>query len=227
MAQAFAKEGAKVVITGRHEETLKETAKDYQNSMTYVVSDLTKHDDVTKIANYIKDKIGQLDVLINSAGWCPSQPIQKMKLSDYDAAFNLDVRGLIDVTIQTLPMIVKAKGNIINISSIGCHNPKPGLSLYTGAKNAVEDFTKVWAQDLAADQVRVNAIAPGAFDTNIWGQAGVSKEEEKALIKEFTDTIPMKRMGQPSEIGKLATFLASDDAAYITGAVYDIGGGMQ
>lgn len=227
MAQEFAKQGAQVVITGRHEDTLKAVANSYQDSISYVVSDLTKHEDVKKIGQFIQEKFNHLDVLVNNAGWCPNQPIQKMSLADYDAAFNLDVRGLVDVTIETLPMIIKAKGDIINLSSIGCHNPKPGLSLYTGAKNAIEDFTKVWAQDLAADDVRVNAIAPGAFDTNIWNQPGQSEEEKQAAIKVFTDTIPMKRMGQPQEIGKLAAFLASDDADYITGAIYNIGGGMQ
>lgn len=226
IAEQFASEGAHVVITGRHDDTLKETAKAYPELISYVVGDLTKHEDVQNVADYLKDKFGKLDILVNNAGWCPVQPIQKMTLQDYENAFDLDVKGLLDVTLETLPLILKAHGNIINMSSIGAQHPGVNLSLYTGAKAAVENFTRVWAVELAKDKVRVNAIAPGAFKTNIWNVTNLPEKEERAHEQRIVEGIPAKRMGDPREIGKLAAFLASDDADYITGSIYAINGGM-
>lgn len=224
IAEQFSKEGASVVITGRHEDTLKEVANSNKN-VSYVVGDLTNDDDVHQVADYIKDKFGKLDILVNNAGWCPVQPIQEMTIKDYDNAFNLDVRGLVNMTLSVLPLLIKAHGNIINMSSLGAQHPDTNLSLYTGAKAAVENFTKVWAVELAKDQVRVNAIAPGAFKTSIWNKTNLPEEQERAHEKAIVDAIPAKRMGDPREVATLAAFLASDDADYVTGSIYAIDGG--
>lgn len=149
-----------------------------------------------------------------------------MTIEDYDQAFALDVRALVNLTIQSLPLLLKTKGNIINLSSVGAQHTNYQLSMYVGAKAAVENFTRAWALDLAQDGVRVNAIAPGAIRTNIWNSTNLSKEEERAHEKRITDTIPVKRFGQAQEVANVALFLASDEASYVTGSVYAVDGGQ-
>lgn len=225
IAERFAQEGAKVIITGRHEETLKETAKVNKN-ISYVVGDLTVDEDVVKLADYVKDNFGKLNILVNNAGWCPVQPIQKVTMKDYDRAFNLDVRSVVNLTTQVLPMIVNAHGNIINMSSVGATHVAANLSLYVGAKAAIENFTRGWAIDLANDHVRVNAIAPGAFKTNIWNVTDLPQDQADAHLARIEENIPEKRMGDPREVANVAAFLASDEASYVDGSIYAIDGGM-
>lgn len=226
MAERFAQEGAKVIITGRHEDTLSAVA-DANKNISYVVGDLTKDEDVKNVAKYIQDNFGKLNSLVNNAGWCPVQPIQDITIEDYDRAFNLDVRGLVNMTINVLPLLIANHGNIINISSEGAQRPSINLSMYAGAKAAVEKFTDVWAAELAKDHVRVNAIAPGPFKTDIWNKTDMSAEEEAAHEKRIVDGVPAKRMGDPREVGALAAFLASEEADYITGSVVTIDGGLS
>ena len=88
-----------------------------------MVDDITQDDIVKKLAEHIKTKFGKLDILVNNADWCPVQPLKEIKISDYDKAFNLDVRTLVNISIESLPLILKAKGNILNISTIGATHP--------------------------------------------------------------------------------------------------------
>ena len=226
MAIQFAKEGAYVCIVGRRENALQETAK-ADEKIFYVAADITKTEQVKKVIDTIKEKYGEkLDILVNNAGWCPVQPLKEITLADYDKAFDLDVRALVDVTIQSLPLILNAKGNIINISTVGATHRAPNLSMYVGAKAAVENFTRCWALELAADGVRVNAIAPGAIRTDIWNVTNLSDEAAKAHEEGIAATIPCGRFGSPEEIASVATFLAPEEASYVSGAVYAVDGGQ-
>ena len=226
IARAFAEQGAKVVIAGRHEDILKKACEENEG-LSYVVADITKSENVTKIINYVKEHFHRLDVLVNNAGWCPVKPITEITMQDYENAFDLDVRALIDMTIQSLDLLKESHGSIINMSSIGAQRPSANLSMYVGAKAAVENFTKVWAVELAPYGIRVNAIAPGAIETDIWKVPGLTAEESQKHLAETTAHIPMKRMGQPEEIGRGVLFLADDQNSYITGTVLTIDGGIS
>ncbi len=226
MAIRFAKEGAHVMIVGRRESALQETAQ-ADEKISYVAADITKTEQVEKVIDTMKEKYGEkLDILVNNAGWYPVQPLKEITLTDYDRAFDLDVRALVDVTIQSLPLILNAKGNIINISTVGATHRAPNLSMYVGAKAAVENFTRCWALELAPDGVRVNAIAPGAIRTDIWNVTNLSDEAAKAHEEGIAATIPCGRFGAPEEIASVAAFLASDEASYVSGAVYAVDGGQ-
>jgi NAD(P)-dependent dehydrogenase (short-subunit alcohol dehydrogenase family) len=226
IAKAFAEQGARVVIAGRHEDVLKKACEENEG-LCYVTADITKSENVSRIISYVKEKFQRLDVLVNNAGWCPVKPVTEITMKDYDAAFDLDVRALIDMTIQSLDLLKESRGSIINMSSAGVHKPGPNLSMYLGAKAAVESFTKVWALELAPYGIRVNAIEPGAVETDIWKVPGLTEEESRKHFEETTAGIPMKRMGQPEEIGRGALFLADDRNSYITGTVLTIDGGMS
>ena len=121
IAERFAKEGASVIIVGRHEESLKEVAGT-NASISYVVGDITDSKVVEEVVAKAKNDFGRLDILINNAGWCPVQPITEITVEDYDKAFNLDVRAVVDLTTRALPMIMESKGNIINLSSVGANS---------------------------------------------------------------------------------------------------------
>lgn len=225
IALRFASEGAKVVIVGRKESALKEVATLNKN-ISFVAGDVTDSATIEKIVENIKKKHdGKLDILVNNAGWCPVQPITEITVKDYDAAFNLDVRAVVDLTTQTLPMIIKAKGNIINLSSVGATHPAKNLSMYVGAKAAIENFTRVWALELADYGVRVNAIAPGAIETNIWNVTDLPEKEAKAHKDNIAKGIPSKRFGSPEEVANIAMFLVSDEASYVSGSIYAVDGG--
>ena len=149
-----------------------------------------------------------------------------MKISDYDKAFNIDVRALVNVTIECLPLILKAKGNILNMSSVGATHRNKNISMYLGAKAAVENFTRCWALELAKDGVRVNAIAPGAIETNIWYYSNLSKENAEVYKEKTIKLIPFRRFGTPEEVANVALFLVSDEASYVTGSIYNVDGGF-
>ena len=116
--------------------------------------------------------------------------------------------------------------NIINLSSVGATHPGVNLSMYVGAKAAIENFTRVWALELADKGVRVNAIAPGAIRTNIWNVLGLTKEESQKHEDSIARTIPFKRFGRPEEVANVAMFLVSDEASYVSGSVYAVDGGQ-
>lgn len=225
IAERFAAEGAQVVIVGRTEKSLKETAG-ADEKISYVVGDITKTEDIEAIIKLIREKFNsQLDILVNNAGWCPVQPITEISIEDYDKAFNLDARALVNMTIHALPMVIQSKGNIINLSTVGATHPAENLSMYAGAKAAVENFTKIWAIELAGKGVRVNAIAPGAIRTNIWNVTNLSAEDAKEHEANLTANLPFKRFGTPEEVANVAAFLASDEASYVSGSVYGVTGG--
>lgn len=226
IALKFALEGANVIIVGRHEDTLKEVSLQ-NDKISYVVGDMTNKNTINNILKKIEDEYeGKLDILVNNAGWCPIKSIKEMVIEDYDRAFDLDVKAVVNLTINLLPYLLKSKGNIINLSSVGATHPSANLSMYTGAKAAIENFTKVWALDLATDGVRVNAIAPGAIESNIWNVPGMNKEDAKRHEEGIANTIPVKRFGLPEEVANVALFLVSKDASYVTGSVYAVDGGM-
>ena len=225
IAILFAKEGADVVIISRKEEALKEVCKLNPKKITYVAGDITKTEVIKKLVEYVKNKFGKLDILVNNAGWCPVQPLKELKIEDYDKAFNLDVRALVNITIEFLQLILKAKGNIINLSTVGATHRGPNLSMYLGAKAAVENFTRCWAMELAKDGVRVNAIAPGAIETNIWNVTDLSPEEAKKHKESMEKMIPCGRFGTPEEVANIALFLASKEASYVNGSIYNVDGG--
>lgn len=190
-----------------------------------MVGDLTQEETIQKIFALVDEQMqGQLDILVNNAGWCPVQPITERTIADHDRAFSLDVRALVNMTIHALPYLIKSKGSILNLSSVGATHRAANLSMYVGAKAAVENFTRVWAIELASKGVRVNAIAPGAIRTNIWNVTDLSPEAAKKHEEGIAQGIPFQRFGDPAEVANVALFLASAQASYVSGAIYAVDG---
>lgn len=224
-ARRLADEGAKVLIIARKEADLKATADGYPG-ISYLAGDLTDDATVQNVVDRINSEYGgKLDILINNAGWCPVESITKVTMQDYKKAFDLDVRAVVALTVALLPAIIKTKGTIINLSSVGATHAAPNISMYIGAKAAISSFTRGWALDLVQYGVRVNAVAPGAVQTDIWNVPGLTAEQSAQHEKSLVQGIPMGRMAQPSEIANVIAFLASGQSSYMTGTVVDVDGG--
>lgn len=225
VAQRFADEGAQVLILGRTESTLQETAAANKN-IKYIVADIEKDSDIEKTVQELQNNYGRLDILVNNAGWAPVTPFSQVKMAEYDKVFSINVRALVNITLHLLPLLKKSKGNIINMSSVICKNHLPNMSMYAGTKAAVEIFTQIWAKELAQDGVRVNAIGVGSIETPIYGKTELSDSGIKEHIDKITKAIPQGHFGKPEDIAAVAAFLASDEAAFVTGSIYGIDGGF-
>lgn len=225
VAERFAKEGAQVFILGRTETTLKETAS-VDCNISYIVADIEKDDDLERVVNEVKQRYGRLDILVNNAGWAPVTPFSEVRMEEFDKVFSINVRALVNMTLHVLPMLKETKGNIINMSSVICKNHLLNMSMYAGTKAAVEIFTKIWAKELAKDGVRVNAIGVGSIETPIYGKTELSDSGIKEHIEKITRAIPQGHFGKPEDIAAVAAFLASDEAAFVTGSEYGVDGGF-
>lgn len=176
---------------------------------------------VAKTAGKIQEELGDPEILVNNAGVSESALFFAMEDETWDKVIQADLYGPRNVTRQFLMSMVRLKkGSIINMSSVNGLVGNPGQSNYCAAKAGLIGMTKALAREMAGKKIRVNAIAPGYIDTDMVRSLPEKKQEE------FRRGIPMKRFGTPREVARMAVFLASEDASYITGQVFVIDGGM-
>lgn len=162
------------------------------------------------------EELDALDVLVNNAGVTVSGPALELGADDFDTIFGIDVRGAFLLSVAAAKEMRRRSGGVIvNITSVHEHVPRPGFALYASAKAALGMLTRSLALELAADGVRVNAVAPGAIAT-----------ERNVEAESLDEEVPLGRPGTPEEVAALVSYLASDEARYVTGASFLIDGGM-
>ena len=228
IAKYFAAEGAKVVV---NYASSKEGADKVVKAITdnggiaiAVQADVSNGADVNRLFEETAKAFGTLDILVNNAVFQQYLPIAQVTVEAFHQHFNVNVLGPV-LTIQaSLKAFGDKGGNIINISSGASKYPLPGASLYSATKAALDAITIALSKELGAKNVRINSILPGATETEGAASAGVTPGSE--YEKMFVANTPLGRRGQPEDIAKAVVFLASDDAAWITGEQISVSGGM-
>jgi len=227
-ALAFARDGARVVVSGRHEEDGRALAAELQNIGTeavFVRSDVRYESEISNLMDEAVARFGRLDVAVNNAGTdgYPG-PILEQTAETYAATFDTNVLGtLLCMKHELRAMQPRGSGSIINLSSTLGQRTAPGASVYAASKHAVEGLTKAAALEAAPFGIRVNAIAPGPTDTDMLTRFAASDERKNALVA----GVPLKRLGHPEEIADAIVFLSSDNASFITGQIIGVDGGKM
>lgn len=225
----LAEAGASVMIADFKEKEAQESAANLSSKGWKVDSikvDVSQEEDVKKMVEETIKAFGGIDILVNNAGIYPSTPVEKMGVEDFDKVIAVNLRGVFLCTKYTSEQMIKQGkgGKIINVTSIDALHPSAvGLAHYDASKHGVWGFTKNVALELARHKIWVNAIAPGAIETP--GVTG-GKSLDATILEKFIAKIPMERMGQPDDIGKVALFLASDMSSYMTGVQIVVDGGV-
>ncbi len=224
-AVAFAKNGDKVVVSGRRDEAGAELAKElrsYGAEAEFINADVRKEDDLRNLVDKTVARFGRLDVAVNNAATEGSVgPLTDQTPETFAETFDTNVRGVVlSMKHEARVMQGQGSGNIINITSTYGHRGAAYATLYVGAKFAVEGITKSAALELAKDGIRVNAVAPGPTDTGMLTRFTGTAENKAALVKQ----VPLDRLGLPEEVAEGIVFIAS--AKWITGEILNVDGGM-
>jgi NAD(P)-dependent dehydrogenase (short-subunit alcohol dehydrogenase family) len=227
-AVAFAKKGAKVVVSGRRDEAGRELAKELRSFGTeaeFINADVRKESDIRTLIDKTVERFGRLDVAVNNAATEGQVgPITDQNAESFAATFETNVLGVV-LSMKHEVRVMQAQGNgsIINISSTYGHEGAAGASIYVGAKHAVEGITKSVALEMANSGIRVNAVAPGPTDTGMLTGFTGTAENKAALVT----TVPMGRLGLSEEVADGIVFIGSDEARFITGHILNVDGGKS
>ena len=222
----FSKLGAKVVITGRNENNLKETAAKCENEVLSIVADVTNEADRMKIIEETIDKFSKIDVLINNAGIGLVAGLLNTSMDQFDMIMNTNVRSVFHLTQLAVPYLIKTQGNIVNVSSIVAQRQFADRVPYGMSKAALDQFTKCIALELAQKNVRVNAINPALVVTNFHKRLGMDDETYENFKERSSKSYPLGRIGIVEDTSEALAFLANNDlASFITGTCLLIDGG--
>jgi len=225
-ALAFATEGARVVISGRHDEagsTLVNELRELGAEAEFLRADVRHDEDVRELVDKTVARFGHLDIAVNNAGTEGKPgPVTEQSAESYAATFDTNVLGtLLSMKHELRVMLPQGHGSIVNVSSTYGTIGAAGASVYAASKHAVEGLTKSAALEAAGSGVRVNVVAPGPIETGMLNRFTGSAERKAGLV----GGVPLKRVGTPEEIAQTIVFLASNKAPFITGASFAIDGG--
>ena len=227
IAKSLAAEGASVVVNYASSKsgaaTVVDSIKAAGGTAVAVGGDVSKAVEAQGIIDAAIKNYGRLDILVNNSGVYEFGPIESITETQFHRMFDINVLGLLLTTQAALKHIGEG-GSIINIGSVVSRLTPPTSSIYTGTKGAVDAITGVLARELGPKKIRVNAINPGMVETEGSRSAGViGSDWEKGTVAQT----PLGRLGQPDDIASVATFLASDDAKWVTGELIFTGGGLR
>jgi NAD(P)-dependent dehydrogenase (short-subunit alcohol dehydrogenase family) len=223
-AKRLQDEGARVAISGRSQKTLDEAVKLLGKDVLAVQADVAKLMDTDKLFAAVQQKFGKIDVLFVNAGVAKFVPLEAVTEALYDELFDINTKGAYFTIQKALPHLNDGASIILNTSVVS-HLGVANGTVYAATKAAMRSLTRSIAAELVGRNIRVNAVAPGATETPIFGRTGLPKEALDEFGKILLAGIPMKRFGQPEEIAAAVAFLASSDASFITGVEIDVDGG--
>lgn len=224
-AKRFIQEGMDhVFITGRHKDALDAAAAEIGNNVTRIQGDVGNLSDLDLLYDAVKKDNRPLDIIFANAGVARLAQFGTVDEKFFDLHFNANVKGLFFSVQKGLPLM-KSGGSIILTGSIADIKGFPAMSVYSATKGAVRSFARTWTNDLRDRRIRVNVLSPGHIDTPI--MESLRQGEALARMKqEMANNVPLGRLGDPDEIAKAVSFLASDEASYVSGVELFVDGGV-
>jgi 2-hydroxycyclohexanecarboxyl-CoA dehydrogenase len=224
IVEKLAAEGAKVVVSDVDEESARETAGAIGGESVGLRADVTSKESVEALVGEIMDRFGRVDVLVNNAGWDKVEPFLKSNESDWERVIAINLYGTLHCCKAVLPVMVEQEyGKVVNIGSDAGRVGSSGEAVYSAAKGGIIAFTKTLAREMARYKINVNCICPGPADTPLFAEIG---EENPKLKEALQKAIPFRRLALPQDLANAVTFLASDEAGYITGQTLSVSGGL-
>ncbi len=228
-AQQFIAEGAQVVITGRNPQAVQEAVAKLGSQAVGVISDAGRMADVRQLAAQVQAHHARIDVLFVNAGVSLIASVMEVDETHFDEHFNINVKGAFFTVQQLLPLLNDG-GSIIFNASATAHRAFPNNSVYAATKGALLVLTRNFALELVERKIRVNAVSPGPistpFNAKSFEKLGMSADAATQAADGYAAYVPLKRLGQPQEIAAIVTFLASDEAGFVTGEEIIAGGGI-
>ncbi len=226
IAEIFAREGPRVACLDVKADVAEAAAKRFGDAGALAVcADVSKRDEVERAAKTVIEAFGRVDIVVNNAGTTHrNKPLMEVEEAEFDRIFAVNVKSIFLTAQAFVPhMREKGGGVFINVGSTAALRPRPGLMVYNASKGAVHVMTKSMAVELAPDKIRVCALAPVAGETPLLAMfMGEDTPEKRAA---FRATVPLGRFSTPHDIGAAALYLASDEAAFLTGVVLEVDGG--
>jgi len=225
-AKRLQEEGARVAIAGRSKKTLDEAMIAIGKDVIAVQADVSIAKDLDRLYATVSQRLGKIDILFANAGIYKFAPFTATTEELYDELFDINARGVYFTIQKALPLLNDGASIIINTSVAGEIGVANG-TVYAATKSALRSFTRSIAAELVDRGIRVNAVSPGPIETPAgFARTGLPKEQIDQFIQDVVAKVPMKRIGQPSEIAGAVAFLASSDASFMTGAEITVDGGM-
>ena len=223
IARDLARDGFEVAVCARGIDRLKVMEAD---GFAVTSCDIGSPADVAQLKNWMSQRFGGLDVLVNCAGVAlPRAAFIDVDFAAAENLFRINVLGTLSVTHALLPLMIGREGSVINFSSTLAQRPRVGSAVYAASKGAIDTFTKALAIELAPHNIRVNCVAPALVRSDIYLAAGMSPGDYSMLLEARGKESPLSRVGEPSDVSNLVSFLVSEKASWMTGHIVPIDGG--
>jgi NAD(P)-dependent dehydrogenase (short-subunit alcohol dehydrogenase family) len=225
-AKEFKEQGARVVITGRDQQTLDEVAREIGAEVLAVRADTSSLAEIDKLFAAVKEKFGRIDVLFVNAGIGKFAPLEAVTEELFDSIMDINFKGAYFTIQKALPLLNDNASIILN-ASINAHIGMPNSSVYAASKAALITLARTLSAELVGRGIRVNAVSPGPVVTQILERLGLPPEALEETANNIREQVPMKRFGRPEEIAKTVLFLASSDSSFLLGTEIVADGGMS
>jgi len=216
--------GAQVVISGRAADKVEAAATEL--GVKGIVADVSDLAAIDNLVSQVSSTYGKVDILFVNAGIFFPAPVGQISEEMFDTQMGINFKGALFTVEKFLPVLNNG-ASVINLSSVNAYTGMPNTAVYAASKAAMNAYTRTAATELAPRKIRVNSVNPGPVFTPIFGKSGMPEEQLNGFAEAMQNRIPLKRFGQPADIAGLVAFLASDDASFITGAEYNIDGGIN
>ncbi|HEV8119611.1 MAG TPA: SDR family oxidoreductase [Candidatus Polarisedimenticolia bacterium] len=224
-AKAYAREGAKVAITGRSDATLKSAQEQLGPAALVIKADMSLVAEIAAAMDQVRARFGRIDALFVNAGIGKFVPFEEVTEAFFDETMATNLKGLFFTVQKAVPLLSKGAAVVLN-GSINAHMGMPGSSVYGASKAAVVHLAKSLSADLLTRGVRVNVVSPGPITTPILDRMGLPEDQTRQLKEHIAGLVPLKRFGTPDEVASAVLYLSSPESSFVVGTELVVDGGM-